>query len=110
MKLTHEIKALLENRDQLKKMFNVGDDAFEKSEDDHSVKTLIKTKEGYAGFSHRAVAEFKIGDKLFDPEFGVDDMDEDELDKLPFKERGSITIKTMEQCKESAKNFADYVS
>lgn len=54
------------------------------------------------GWSHRAVAGFTIGDKIFEAEFGDD--------HTPFIEHGSVTIETLEQAFQSAKAFAEYVS
>lgn len=98
-------------KEQVKKLFNVGDDAFEKTSPDHCVCSIAKTKDGYAGFSHRAVSEFKIGDMLFDQKWNDDgNLSEEELEKIPFKKRGGVKIKTMDQAKQSASNFAEYVS
>jgi len=54
------------------------------------------------GWSHRAVVGFKIGNKIFEPDFGDDNTD--------FTEHGSKPIKTLADAKQSAKAFADYVS
>lgn len=54
------------------------------------------------GWSHRALAGFTIGDKIFEADFGDD--------KTPFIEHGSVTIETLEQAFQSAKAFAEYVS
>ena len=54
------------------------------------------------GWSHRAVAGFKIGDKIFEPNFGDD--------KTKFTEHGSKPIKTLADAKLSAERFSDHVS
>lgn len=98
-------------KDFIKKKFKVEDKDFEKTEPSHCVKSIAKTSEGWVGFSHRACHEFKIGDKLFDPKW--DDggnLSEEELDKMKFVERGSKKIKTMEDAKQAATNFAKHVS
>lgn len=111
MKLATKLKTLLEEslKDYIKKTYKVEDKDFEKAHEDDSVNTIVKTKKGYVGFSHRAVAEFKIGDMLFDDKW-TGDLEEDELEKVPFIKRGSIKIKTMDQAKKAAINFAEYVS
>jgi len=81
-----------------------------KTNPDHCVKSIAKTKDGYVGFSHRAYMEAKIGDMIFDEKWNDDDLSEEELEKIPYNKRGGIKIKTMEQAKESATNFAQYVS
>jgi len=54
------------------------------------------------GWSHRAIAGFGIGDKIFQENFGDD--------KTPFIEHGEVTIETLEQAFQAAKAFAEYVS
>lgn len=54
------------------------------------------------GWSHRAIAGFGIGDKIFEESFGDD--------STPFTQHGSITIETLEQAQWSAAEFARYVS
>jgi hypothetical protein len=54
------------------------------------------------GWSHRALVGFKIGDKLFEEEFGDD--------KTPYIEHGKQTINTLDDAKESAKRFAKSVA
>jgi len=63
----------------------------------------LNEKKGiWYGWSHRAIAGFKIGDKVFEANFGDD--------STPFKQHGSKTIKTLDDAKLAAKRFADYVS
>ncbi len=54
------------------------------------------------GWSHRAVFCFGIGDKLFEEGFGDEN--------TPYNQHGSVTIETLEQAKQAAINFADYIS
>lgn len=54
------------------------------------------------GWSHRAIAGFGIGDKLYEEQFGDDDT-------LP-RQHGSVTIETIEQARQAAVNFARSVS
>lgn len=72
-----------------------------------------KTQKWY-GWSYRAVCGFGIGDKLFDknwtPDGSKPSFDNKATDNLKFTERGSITIKTLDQAKQAAINFSDYVS
>jgi len=66
---------------------------------------IHKGKTGWAGWSHRAICVFTTGDKLFnEKEYGG--MTED----TPFVKGGSVTIRNMDQAKEAAMNFAEYVS
>lgn len=54
------------------------------------------------GWSHRAICGFGIGDKVFDETFGND--------MTPYVSHGHRDIQNMEDAKESAGNFAEYVS
>ncbi len=87
---------------------------FESDLDDDRVKKYNITKRGKAstgldeekgiwyGWSHRAIVGFKIGDKIFEPNFGDD--------KTEFTKHGSKTIKTLADAKLSAERFSDDVS
>lgn len=55
------------------------------------------------GWSHRAIAGFGIGDKIYEEDFSDDD-------KMPFIKHGRHTIKTLEQAKLAATLFAESVS
>ena len=113
MKLCESIKIELNEgvKDFIKKRFKIDDDAFEKTDPEHSVKSIAKTKDGWVGFSHRAYHDFNIGDKLFDAEWDDDGkLSEEEVEKLKFKARGSKTIANMEDAKQAASNYAEYVS
>jgi len=54
------------------------------------------------GWSHRAMAGFGIGDKLFDEKFGDDN--------TPFNQHGEKTIESLEEAKRAAVAFAKSVS
>ena len=56
------------------------------------------------GWSHRAIVGFGVGDKLFEERF------EGATDETPFVRHGDITIESMEQARQAASNFADYVA
>lgn len=60
------------------------------------------TKKKWYGWSHRAVAGFGVGDKIFEANFGDDN--------TPFNKHGSKDCKTLDDAKESARRFAEYVS
>ena len=59
-------------------------------------------EQSWAGWSHRAICSFKIGDKIFEERFGND--------KTLFVKHGSKDIKTLGDAKISASRFARYVS
>lgn len=63
---------------------------------------LDEDKNIWYGWSHRAICGFKIGDKIFDRDYGDD--------STKYSEHGKKTIKTLSDAKTAAKNFADYVS
>ena len=54
------------------------------------------------GWSHRAIFGFKIGDKIFEEDFGDD--------KTKFDQHGSKPCKTLDDCFTSAKAFSSYIS
>jgi hypothetical protein len=60
-----------------------------------------KEKKWY-GWSHRAICGFGIGDKIFEKDFGDDNTE--------YSKHGKKDIKTLEDAKQSAINFSDYVS
>ena len=73
--------------------------------------TGLNEKDGiYYGWSHRAICGFKAGDMVFDPNFRPKGATEEEMDNMPFKKRGSKQIKNMDDAKQAAMNFSDYVS
>lgn len=61
-----------------------------------------EAEQKWVGWSHRARCSFGIGDKLFVEDFGDDD--------TLFTEHGPNTITTLDEAKQAAINFADYVS
>lgn len=63
---------------------------------------LDEDKGIWYGWSHRAIHGFKVGDRIFEPEFGDD--------KTPFSKHGSKTIKALDDAKLSAERFSEYVS
>ena len=93
-----------------------------------------KNVEGYVGYSHRAAYLFSVGDKLFDETYVPTQKDfteeqwaafEEEVreknennqdwetsitDVIPFRYRGGKTIQTLDEAKQAAINFANYVS
>ena len=81
---------------------------------------------GYYGFSHRGGQTYKVGDIIFDENWQMSEFHKDfkkykkKLNKakyctrledvVPYKERGSIVIETLEQAKEAAKGISDHLS
>ncbi len=86
---------IIENQEKMIKKYNIT-----KVED--GCIGLDEEKGIWYGWSHRAVTGFKIGDKIFDENFGDD--------KTKFTEHGAKDIKTLEDAKQAAKNFAESVS
>jgi len=76
----------------------------EKTNPEHSVCSIgFNPKEQkWYGWSHRAMCGFKIGDRLFDSDYGND--------KTLFIKHGKKIIKTLADAKLSASHFAEYVS
>ena len=85
----------------------------EKADPSHSVCSIgLDPRDStgrWYGWSHRAIAGFGIGDKLFDPEWRGDHTEE-EVEHMTFRLRGEFVITTLEQAKEAARRFAGYVS
>jgi hypothetical protein len=54
------------------------------------------------GWSHRAMVGFKVGDKLFEENFGDD--------KTPFIEHGKKAITNLDEAREAAARFAESVA
>lgn len=77
---------------------------FEKTNPRHCVCSIgLDEKNGiWYGWSHRAIVGFKIGDKIFEEDFGNDE--------TKFTQHGSKTIKNLNDAKQSAINFARYIS
>ena len=56
----------------------------------------------WAGWSHRALCKFGLGDRVFEEDYGND--------STLYTQHGSQVITNMDQAKQAAINFADYVS
>ena len=61
-----------------------------------------RVRNSWSGWSHRALAEFSIGDRLFQEDYGDD--------QTLFTQHGPTVITTLAQAREAAVAFADYVS
>lgn len=68
-----------------------------------SVGFCEENKKWY-GWSHRAIAGFEIGDRLFEADWS------EATDETPFVQHGPETIENLEQARQAAVNFAAYVS
>lgn len=65
--------------------------------------TGLNEKKGiWYGWSHRAIFGFKIGDKIFESNFGDGE--------AHFNKHGKKTIKTLDDAKLAAERFSKYVS
>jgi hypothetical protein len=104
------------------------------SDDEHSGVLFSKKENGYIGFSHRAAQLFKIGYSLFDETWrpNKEDITQEMIDSfektneglntsnytledkavesISFKKRGFKQIKTLEEARQAAINFANYIS
>lgn len=70
---------------------------------DHNVCSIGESTDGkWYGWSHRAIAGFGIGDRIFEEGYG--DMN------TPFVKHGKHPVKTKADAKKAATNFANYVS
>ena len=76
----------------------------QKTDPSHCVASIgFNSKEGkWYGWSHRAICGFGIGDCIFEERYGND--------KTPFAKHGRKKIRTLDQAKKAAANFAGYVS
>jgi len=76
----------------------------EKASPDHCVCSIgfCAAQQKWAGWSHRAMAYFGLGDRLYEPDYGGDD--------TPFVERGSRVITTLGEARQAAVAFAASVS
>ena len=80
----------------------------EKADPSHSVCSIgySERRKQFFGWSHRAIAGFGVGDGFFPkPPEGAAAIDWD-----PPKKHARKKIETMDQAKQSAKNFAAWVS
>lgn len=64
---------------------------------------FCESKNKWAGWSHRALVMFGIGDMLFDANHIPND-------KTPFVKCGKVKITSLDQARQAAINFADYIS
>ena len=92
MKL-HEL--LIENQEDMMKKYNI-------TKVENGCIGLDEDKGIWYGWSHRAVCGFKIGDKIFDENYG------DENTK--YSDHGDKPIKTLADEKMAAERVADNVS
>ena len=95
---------------------------------DHKVCSIgfNPVKKLWYGWSHRATMAFAIGDYLFDVKWKIIPGDKDFekyqkdssannisanniMDIIPFKRRGFKKIETLEEARQAAINFAEYV-
>jgi hypothetical protein len=76
----------------------------ELSSDDHKVCSVgfCDREQKWYGWSHRAMCGFGLGDRIFEQEYG-------NMDTL-FTEHGAVQIVNLDQARQAAVNFADYVS
>lgn len=76
----------------------------ELSDTAHSVCSIgfCEREQKWAGWSHRAICHFGIGDRIFEECYGDDD--------TLFTQHGRIVIETLDQAKRAAINFAESVS
>lgn len=76
----------------------------ERNKPEHSVCSIgySRPDKAWYGWSHRAMVGFHLGDRIFDEAYGNDD--------TLFTQHGSVVIETLEQARESACRFAEYIS
>lgn len=88
--------------DNIKKKYYI--DKPEKADPSHSNFSIGFSQKNnkWYGWSHRAIFGFGIGDKIYDDKYGDE--------KTPYNQHGEQTIKTLDDAKKSAINFAKSVS
>lgn len=99
---------IIENLNESKK--DKTESSLEKFFDEHGIKkpkNVYKTPIGFSekeqtwyGWSHRAIHGFKVGDKCKDRDLGVGD---------GYTFKSGDTLKTLDDCKQRAKDFAKSV-
>ena len=89
------------NLEKFKEKHGIVSQKAKSSHQSHSIGFSEKEKKWY-GWSHRAMVGFGIGDKIFEMNFGDDN--------IPYVRHGKKTIRNMNDAKESAIRFARYVS
>ena len=78
----------------------------EKREPQHHVCSVgfSPTQQRWFGWSHRAACGFGLGDRVFQEDApGC-------TDQTPFLQHGTVVIETLDQARQAACNFAEYVS
>lgn len=75
----------------------------ELAQDKHNVCSVgfCEREQKWYGWSHRAMCGFGIGDRIFEQNYG-------NMDTL-FTEHGAVQIVNLDQARQAAVNFADYV-
>lgn len=75
---------------------------------DHCVASIgfDPKRKKWAGWSHRAICSFGIGDRIFEEDYGKDGSE----DSAPFVKHGRRPIRSLKQAKVAAASFAGYVS
>lgn len=76
----------------------------ELADTDHQTCSIgfTTTEQRWYGWSHRGMCSFGIGDRLFEAEYGDDE--------TPLVQHGEYTIEYLEEARQAAVNFAEYVS
>lgn len=64
---------------------------------------FCEREQKWYGWSHRGICGFGVGDKLFDEMYPS-------VAETPFVKRGFVTIQTLDEARQAACNFAEYVS
>ena len=97
---------IIENLNESKKEKSSDEKFFEKFFEKHGIKPNDKSigfsekEQKWYGYSHRAIHGFKIGDKCKDGDLGVGD---------GYTFKSGNTLKTLDDCKQRAKDFAKAV-
>lgn len=72
--------------------------------------SIGRGKDGkWYGWSHRAICGFKVGDKLYDDNFGSH-LPGEERDNIPWVKHGRKTIRNLKEARLAACRFAESVS
>jgi len=100
---------------QIKWIKKYGATKFQKTHKRHTTASICYTEDykgagpAWIGYSHRAAVPFLVGDKIYQ-ERHASGWPAKRREKISFNRHGSVTIKTMAQAKQAAKNFARSVS
>ncbi len=65
---------------------------------------FCKENQKWYGWSHRSIVAFGIGNKLFEEYWRP------ATEHTPFVEHGGVTIESVEQARQAAVNFAEYIA